>query len=126
VSRDATRGRPHGPADSAGSSAVAVTARGDGVVRFDVRVQPRASRTAVGGAHGGALRVRLSAPPVDGAANAALVDALADALGVPRRAVRIVAGATSRGKVVEVDAGTAAAERVGERVRALSAAESAT
>jgi uncharacterized protein YggU (UPF0235/DUF167 family) len=63
---------------------------------------------------------------VDGAANDALVDALADALDVPRRAVRIVAGATSRGKVVEVNAGAgAAAERVGERVRALAAAESA-
>ena len=105
---------------------VTVTERGAGVVRFDVRVQPRASRTAVGGAHGGALRVRLSAPPVDGAANAALVDALADALGVPRRAVRIVAGAASRGKVVEVDAGDGggAAARIGERVRALAASDS--
>ncbi|HET7457259.1 MAG TPA: DUF167 domain-containing protein [Gemmatimonadaceae bacterium] len=110
----------------ASPSAVTVTERGagSGVVRFDVRVQPRASRTEVGGAHGGALRVRLSAPPVDGAANDALVDALAESLGVPRRAVRIVAGATSRAKVVEVDAGTTAggAGRVSERVRALAAA----
>jgi uncharacterized protein len=107
------------------SEAVSVTERRAGVVRFDVRVQPRASRTVVGGAHGGALRVRLSAPPVDGAANDALVDALAESLGVPRRAVRIVAGATSRGKVVEVDAGDAVngAARVGERVRALAAEE---
>ncbi len=75
----------------------------DGGVRFSVRVQPRASRNEIVGLHGDALKVRLSAPPVDGAANAALVELLADALGVPRRAVRIVAGETSRGKVVEVD-----------------------
>ena len=72
-------------------------------VRFAVRVQPRASRSAIEGVHGGALKVRLHAPPVDGAANDALVALLADALDVPRRAVRIVAGASSRAKIVEVD-----------------------
>jgi uncharacterized protein len=51
----------------------------------------------------GALRVRLHAPPVDGAANDALVTFLADALHVPRRGVRIVTGVTSRTKTVEVD-----------------------
>ena len=74
-----------------------------GGVRFAVRVQPRASSTALAGVHAGALKVRLSAPPVDGAANEALVDFLAARLGVPRRAVRIVAGATARTKMVEVD-----------------------
>jgi len=76
-------------------------ANGD-VVRFAVHVQPRASRSAIEGLHGGALKVRLHAPPVDGAANDALVVLLADALGVPRRAVRVVAGGSSRRKVVEV------------------------
>lgn len=52
--------------------------------------------------HGDALKVRLTAPPVDSAANDALITLLADALGVPRRDVQIVAGATSRAKVVEV------------------------
>jgi uncharacterized protein (TIGR00251 family) len=66
-------------------------------------VQPRASRSEVVGAHGGALKVRLQAPPVDGAANAALVELLAESLGVPRRAVRIVAGESSRSKTVDVD-----------------------
>ena len=77
------------------------------VLRFAVRVQPRASRTEIVGTHGDALKVRLAAPPVDGAANDALVALLADALAVPRRAVRIVAGASSRPKTVEVDGTTA-------------------
>jgi uncharacterized protein (TIGR00251 family) len=74
-----------------------------GGVRFAARVQPRAARSEIVGLHGDALKVRLSAPPVDGVANVALVELLADALGVPRRCVRIVSGATSGGKVVEVD-----------------------
>lgn len=73
-----------------------------GAVRFTVRVQPRASRCAVDGVHAGALRVRVTAPPVDGAANAALVELLAERLEVPKRAVSIVGGATGRAKLVEV------------------------
>jgi uncharacterized protein (TIGR00251 family) len=80
----------------------AVTA-GDGVVRFRVHVQPRASKTEIAGVHGTALKVRLHAPPVDGAANDALVDFLAKQLRVPRRSVHIVAGQSSRGKMVEVE-----------------------
>ena len=72
-------------------------------VRFHVRVQPRAPRNEITGALGGALKVRLQAPPVDGAANEALVAFLADALGVSKRGVRIVAGSSSRSKLVEVD-----------------------
>lgn len=95
-----------------------VTGRG-GSVRFAVRVQPRASSSEVAGVFGGALKVRLQAPPVEGAANEALVDLLAAELGVHRRQVRIVAGASSRGKVVEV-------EGVDEtRVRALVAGRQA-
>ena len=77
--------------------------RDDGVVRFEVRVQPRASRTEFAGTREGILRVRLQAPPVDGAANEALVAFMADELGVPRRLVRIVSGFGSRNKVLEVD-----------------------
>jgi uncharacterized protein len=72
-------------------------------VRFDVRVQPRASRSEIVGEQEGALRVRLAAAPVDGAANDALVELLADVLHVAKRDVRIVTGTTSRRKVVEVD-----------------------
>ena len=56
----------------------------------------------------GALRVRLHAPPVDGAANDALVKFLADRLSVPRRGVRILTGTTSRTKMVEVEGVTSA------------------
>ncbi len=82
-------------------SAVTVEER-SGAVRFTVRVQPRASRTELAGVQQGALKVRLQAPPVDGAANEALVEFLSDTLDVPRRMIRIVAGDTSRSKVVEI------------------------
>jgi uncharacterized protein (TIGR00251 family) len=75
----------------------------DGRVRFAVRVQPRASRSEVVGVHGDALRIRLSAPPVDGAANEQLVIFLADIFAVSRRSVRILAGESSRSKLVEID-----------------------
>ena len=83
-------------------SAVIVEERG-GTARFVVHVQPRASRTGISGTHGDAIRVRLHAPPVDGAANEALVAFLAESLGVPRSRVRIASGTTSRRKTVEVD-----------------------
>jgi uncharacterized protein len=72
-------------------------------VRFRVRLQPRASKDEIVGALDGALRVRLHAPPVDGAANEALVAFLAERLGVPRRGIRIVTGAASRTKMIEVE-----------------------
>ena len=74
-----------------------------GGARFAVRVQPRASRNEIAGMQNGVLRVRLQAPPVDGAANEALIAFLADELGVPRRHIRIVSGFGSRNKVLEVD-----------------------
>lgn len=71
--------------------------------RFAVRLTPRAARDDVDGVVDGVLRARVSAPPVDGAANDALVRLLADRLGIPRRDVRLVSGASSRQKVVAVD-----------------------
>lgn len=72
-------------------------------VRFEVHVRPRASRTELAGLHAGALKVRVAAPPVDAAANRALIEFLAERLGVSRRSVRIVAGEKSRTKVLEAD-----------------------
>jgi uncharacterized protein len=86
-----------------------------GATRFSVRVQPRAVRSAVEGVHGGMLKVRLTAPPVEGAANVALIELLAERLDVPKRAVMIVSGATARTKLVQVNGVDAA------RVRALAA-----
>ena len=73
----------------------------DGVT-FAVRVVPRASRDAIEGEHGGALKVRLTAPPVDDRANDALRRLLAARLMVPVTAVRIVAGEKSRMKRVAI------------------------
>jgi hypothetical protein len=67
-----------------------------------VRVQPRASRDEIAGLHGDAVRIRLTAPPVDNSANDALVHFIAELLLVPRAAVRLVAGGSSRSKVVAI------------------------
>lgn len=82
-------------------SALVVNER-DGRVRFSVHVQPRASRTEVVGVHGEALKVRIAAPPVDGAANDELVRFLSKTFAVSRRDVRILAGESSRLKLVEI------------------------
>jgi uncharacterized protein (TIGR00251 family) len=74
----------------------------DGAITFDVRVVPRASRSEIVGDHDGALRVRIAAPPVEGAANEELMRTLARALGVPTRAVEIVSGHASKTKRVRV------------------------
>lgn len=71
-----------------------------GALVFAVRVVPRASKTAIVGEHDGALKVRVAAPPVEGAANAELTHFLSKQLGVPTRAVEIVGGHTSKTKVV--------------------------
>lgn len=71
--------------------------------RIKVYVQPRASKSEVVGLHGDAIRIRVAAPPVDDAANEALTALIADRLGVARRCVRVVAGRSSRRKVIEVE-----------------------
>jgi hypothetical protein len=79
----------------------AYRARPDGI-QLDLRVTPRSSRTAVGGLHGERLIVRVSAPPVDGAANEAVREAVAEAFDVARGAVQLVRGETGRDKTVAV------------------------
>ena len=81
-----------------------------------VHVVPRARATMVVGRHGDALKIRLAAPPVDGAANDELVRFLAEQLGVPRTAVTIAAGHTGRRKTVKITGiETAAALRALEK-----------
>ena len=72
-------------------------------VRLSVRLTPRAPREEIAGFEGETLRVRVTAPPVEGRANRALVRLLAKRLGLPRGAVRVVTGQTSRSKVVAID-----------------------
>jgi uncharacterized protein (TIGR00251 family) len=74
-----------------------------------VLVQPRASRPGLGPVVGDRLRVSVSAPPVDGKANAAVISAVAEALGLPRAAVEIVRGQTGRRKTVRIQGATRAA-----------------
>ena len=83
----------------------------DGGVTFEVRVLPRASRAAFIGVHEAAVKVALTAPPVEGAANLALIALVAEVFGVPKRDVQIVRGDKSRQKVVRVADTTLAAVR---------------
>ena len=76
---------------------------------FAVRVQPRARRNAVAGEVGDALKIALSAPPIEGRANEACIEFLAEFLKVPRSSVTIAAGETSRNKVIRI-AGISAVE----------------
>jgi hypothetical protein len=78
-------------------------------VTFRVKVAPRAAREAIAGVRDGALMVRLTAPPVEGKANEALVRMLSRALGVARNRIEIVAGASARTKRLRIGGITAAA-----------------
>jgi len=84
-------------------------------------VKPGASRAGVGGARGDRLMVAVNARAVDGAATEAALAAVADAFGVRRRDVRLVTGATSRDKVVEIEVEDDALARATERLAALLA-----
>jgi uncharacterized protein (TIGR00251 family) len=90
----------------------------EGGVAFAVRVVPRATRNEIAGVHGDALKVRLTAPPVEGRANEALVTFLAHRLGVRKSQVEIVAGATSRRKMIHIIG--LSAQEVEERLLGLS------
>lgn len=80
-----------------------------GTVTFDVLVQPRASRPKLGPIHDGRLKVAVTAPPVDGEANAAVIELLARRLGVGKSAVEVIAGVSSRRKTIRITGITAAA-----------------
>jgi len=82
-------------------SALEARETADGV-RFQVRLQPRASKNEIVGLQGTALKVRVTAPPVEGMANEALIELISSALRISRRNVCIVSGSASRTKVVEV------------------------
>jgi len=71
-------------------------------VTFAVKVRPRARRNAVVGELGGAVKIALTAPPIDGRANQACIEFLAELLSLPRSAIEIVSGQSSRSKLIRV------------------------
>ena len=73
------------------------------VTRISLYIQPGASKTQIAGMHDGMIKMRVAAPPVEGAANQALVEFVAKRLRIPKSRVRVVSGVTSRRKVLEID-----------------------
>jgi uncharacterized protein (TIGR00251 family) len=74
----------------------------DGRITLTLHIQPGAKKTEFAGLHGDALKIRLAAPPVDGKANAVLLGFVAETLGLPKLAVNLKSGQTSRRKVLEI------------------------
>ena len=79
----------------------------DGRITLTLHIQPGAKITGIAGLHGDALKIRLAAPPVDGKANDALIRFIADTLKLPKAAVNLKSGQTSRRKVLEVSGANA-------------------
>ncbi len=78
----------------------------DGRITLTLHIQPGAKKSEFAGLHGDALKIRLAAPPVDGKANEALLRFIADALSLPKSAVSLKSGQTSRRKVLEIQGAT--------------------
>ncbi len=72
-------------------------------VRLAVYIQPRASKTELAGVHDGSIKIRIAAPPVDNAANLALIEFVADRLLLAKGRIHLVSGVTSRRKLLEID-----------------------
>jgi uncharacterized protein (TIGR00251 family) len=83
-------------------------------ITIDILVQPRASRAKIGPMHDGRLKIAVTAPPVDGEANAAVIDLVARQLGIARGDVEVVAGASSRRKTLRI--ANATAQQIAELV----------
>ena len=71
-------------------------------ITIDILVQPRASRAKIGPMHDGRIKIAVTAPPVDGEANAAVIALLAKELGIARGSVEVIAGASSRRKTLRI------------------------
>ena len=96
---------------------IAATSTG---ILFQVYVQPKSSRNAIVGVYGDALKIKLTAPPVDGAANAACIKFLAKCLQVPKSSVEIVSGRTSRHKQIHIQTEGSELIRIKERLESLA------
>jgi len=78
-------------------------------VRLEVYIQPRASKTELAGTHDGVTKIRIAAPAVENAANRALIEFVAQHLGIAKRCVQIVSGGASRRKTLQIDGPSSAA-----------------
>jgi uncharacterized protein (TIGR00251 family) len=96
-----------------------IQAHPDGL-SFKVHVQPKSSRNRILGLHGEALKLKLTAPPVEGAANKACLEALAQALSVPKSHLEITAGQSSRLKKIFIRCAPAEAARIRRRLEELA------
>ena len=83
----------------------------DTSVTLTLHIQPGAKRTEVAGPHGDALKIRLAAPPIDGRANTALIEFIADRMGLAKSDVRLISGLTSRRKILQITAAPADSEQ---------------
>jgi hypothetical protein len=86
------------------------------IARIEVYVQPRAAQTEFAGLHDGLIKIRIAAPAVENAANLALIEFVANRLGIAKRRVRVASGATGRRKVLEVDG--LSAGQIADKLRA--------
>lgn len=87
---------------------------------FKVFVQPRSSKNQVAGCYGDALKIKLTAPPVDGEANKMCINYLAKFFSVPKSAVEIVSGQTGRSKLIRITAESPVLEKLEEKIKSFS------
>jgi hypothetical protein len=90
-------------------------------ISFNIRVQPKSSRSRIEGTQGDALKLRVTAPPVEGAANKACIGLLAEALGVAKSSIEIASGQSGRCKKILIRCHPAAAYRIRQSLRELAA-----
>lgn len=88
--------------ENPGAKSVSWLRLGSKATMLTVHVQPGARKTEIVGPHGDALKIRLAAPPVDGKANAALIEFIAERLSLPKSAIGLIGGQTSRRKLLEI------------------------
>lgn len=88
-------------------------------ISFKIRVQPKSSRNHIVGTQADALKLKITAPPVDGAANKACIELLAKALDLPKSCLEIASGQAGRNKRIRIQCGPAAAARIRQRLQGL-------
>jgi uncharacterized protein (TIGR00251 family) len=91
-------------------------------ISFNIRVQPKSSRSRIEGMQGDALKLRVTAPPIEGAANKACIELLAKALGIPKSSLEVASGHAGRNKRILARCDSAMADRIRQSLRELAGA----